>query len=66
MDILDENETKMLYNFMKTYPLGEDPGTAAPVAVVVAILITGERIPAILLKLLASASPVPRWGAGKT
>lgn len=49
-----------------TYPLAVAPVAAAPVADVVAILITGARIPVILLKLLARASPVPRWGAGNT
>jgi len=39
---------------------------AVPDAPVAATLMTGARIPVIRLKLLARASPVPRWGAGNT
>lgn len=42
------------------------PLESAPEAVVVAIFMIGAITPVIRLKLLASASPVPRCGAGKT
>lgn len=41
----------------KTYALAEGP---TPLFDVVAILMTGARIPAALLRLAAMASPVPR------
>lgn len=54
------------YNYaVHAHPLAV-PLDPSPEAVVLAILITGARIPVIRLKLLASASPVPRCGAGKT
>jgi hypothetical protein len=51
---------------LNTYPLAVEFEVATPDALVVAIFMTGERIPVIRLKLLARASPVPRCGAGKT
>jgi len=56
----------MVCEIFNTYPLAVALEAATPDALVVAILMTGERIPVIRLKLLASASPVPRCGAGKT
>lgn len=47
-------------------PLAVEFEAATPDALVVAIFMTGARIPVIRLKLLARASPVPRCGAGKT
>jgi hypothetical protein len=51
---------------LNTYPLAIAFEAATPDALVVAIFMTGDRIPVIRLKLLARASPVPRCGAGKT
>lgn len=60
----DNNSTRGLSMIrQKTHALAEGP---TPLFDVVAILMTGARIPATLLRLAARASPVPRCGAGKT
>ncbi|KAI3604323.1 sugar transporter [Moniliophthora roreri] len=49
----------------RTYPFAVEL-LADPSGLVVTILITGARMPVIRLNAEHNASPVPRWGAGKT